>query len=154
MSARNGPINPDVAAGLLFVAFGLYFCGGSLIGLSFGTAFRMGPGFFPAVVGGMLLVLGIVIAVLGLRKSDADWGRVPWRGVVLIPLGLLLFGAMMRPLGLLIALLTLCFLAAQATGKIALWKAAALSVSMTALCIGIFSYGLGISMPILGDWLR
>jgi hypothetical protein len=155
MNVPNFRMNPDVAAGLLFVALGGWFGGGSVLGLEIGTAFRMGPGFFPAVVGGVLVVLGLLIALHGWRSAAPEaQDPVPWRAVVLIPTGLVLFGLAMRPLGLLPALLVLCFLAALSTGRLSLVRATAASVAMTALCIGIFSFGLGISLPLIGDWLR
>lgn len=148
-------MNADMAAGLLFASLGGWFCGASVLGLNIGTAFRMGPGFFPAAVGGALMLLGILIGVKGWRsKAEESWDPVPWRAVVLIPVGLVLFGLAMRPLGLLPALLALTFVAALSTGRLSIARAAAASVAMTALCIGVFSFGLGISLPLIGDWLR
>lgn len=149
-------IDTDLAAGLLFAVFGAGFCAASVFGLKIGSAFRMGPGFFPAVVGGLLLLVGLLIALNGWRTAGerSDWGSVPWRAVVLIPAGLILFGLAMHPLGLLPALLVLCFLAALSVKGSSIARAALLSVIMTAVCLCVFSFGLGISLPLLGDWLR
>lgn len=155
MNVPNLRMNPDVAAGLLFAALGGWFGGASVFGLKIGTAFRMGPGFFPAAIGGVLLALGLLIALNGWRSAaPEEQDPVPWRAVVLIPAGFAIFGLAMRPLGLLPALLALCFLAALATGRLSLVRAAIISVAMTALCVGIFSFGLGVSLPLIGDWLR
>ncbi|AQZ51178.1 tripartite tricarboxylate transporter TctB family protein [Martelella mediterranea] len=149
-------LNADLISGLLFIAFGLWFCGSSVYGLKIGNAFRMGPGFFPAVLGGLLALLGLVIVVNGLRSDEAPLtlANVPWRAVVLLPVALILFGAAMKPLGLAIALLLLCFCSAMAIKEMTLTKAAALSVGVTLLCIGIFSVALGLNLPLLGNWLR
>lgn len=149
-------INADLAAGLLFAAFGAWFCAASFFGLKIGTAFRMGPGFFPTIVGGLLLLVGLIIALNGWRTSGGrvDWGSVPWRAVVLIPIGLVVFGFVMRPLGLLPALLVLSFLAALSVKSLSLVHAALLSVAVTAVCVCVFSFALGINLPLLGDWLR
>jgi hypothetical protein len=148
-------LNPDVAAGLIFVLCGGWFFAASVLGLKLGSAFRMGPGFFPAVIGGLLLCLGLVIAADGARRPSAEtWGPVPWRAVMLIPAGLVLFGLVMRPLGLLPALLLLCLCAALGSGRMSPARMALVTLGMTALCIGIFSFGLGIGLPLLGDWLR
>ena len=64
-------LNADLISGLLFIAFGLWFCGSSVYGLKIGNAFRMGPGFFPAVLGGLLALLGLVIVISGLRSDEA-----------------------------------------------------------------------------------
>ena len=50
----------DALAGLLFIAFGLLF-GVQALGLELGTAFRMGPGYFPLVLSGILILLGLAI---------------------------------------------------------------------------------------------
>jgi len=149
-------INTDLAAGLLFAAFGAWFCAASFFGLKIGTAFRMGPGFFPSVVGGLLLLIGLVIAINGWRTSGerVDWKAVPWRAVVLIPIGLIIFGFIMRPLGLLPALFVLSFLAALSVKSLSLMHAAVLSVAVTAVCVFVFSFALGINLPLIGDWLR
>jgi hypothetical protein len=149
-------LHTDVAAGLLFALFGAGFCAASLLGLSLGTPFRMGPGFFPATVGGLLLAVGLLIALNGFRaRGDAlPWGAVPWRAVVAIPLGLVLFGFAMRPLGLVPALLVLSLLAAFAVKEMSVPKAIGLAIIMAGLCVAIFSFGLGINLPLLGDWLR
>ena len=57
----------------------------------------MGPGFFPALVGGLLFALGLVIALKGWRAEHEtlDLATVPWRAVILFPVGLTLFGLAM-----------------------------------------------------------
>ncbi len=153
---QNIKLNVDITAGMLFILFGGWFCASSLLGLSFGSAFRMGPGFFPAVVGGLLLTLGFVIAIKGWVAANGmvDLATVPWRAVVLFPVGLILFGAAMRPLGMVIALLVLCFCSSLAVKGMKLSRAVLLSLAITALCIAVFSVGLGLNLPLIGGWLR
>lgn len=149
-------IDTDVAAGLLFAALGAAFCAASVLGLKIGSPFRMGPGFFPAIVGALLLLIGLLVAFNGWRAKGErpEWGEVPWRAVVAIPVGLVFFGFAMRPLGLLPALLVLSFMAALAVKGMTLIRAVVLAAIITILCIAIFSFGLGINLPLLGDWLR
>ena len=70
----------DLLAGLVFIAFGLAFA----IAASryqLGTAFRMGPGYFPVVLGGCLVLLGVLIVVEGIVAGERGAiGAVPWRG--------------------------------------------------------------------------
>lgn len=158
MSIQNAKIrlDPDVAAGALFALLGVCFCAASVFGLKLGSPFRMGPGFFPAIVGALLVVVGLLISFNALRtkRIPAEWGEVPWRAVVALPAGLIGFGVAMRPLGLLPALLIVSFLAALAVKGMTLVRAVVLAAAMTALCIAIFSVGLGINLPLIGDWLR
>lgn len=156
MQATKTKLNPDTAAGLLFAALGGGFLLTSLLGLKIGSAFRMGPGFFPSLVGGLLLLVGLLVAFNGWRArgETEEWGQVPWRAIVLIPTGLVLFGLVMRPLGLVPALLMVSFLAALAVKGMTLVRAVVLAAAISMLCVAIFSVGLGINLPLLGDWLR
>lgn len=156
MQTSKFKIDTDVAAGLLFAVLGAAFFLTSLLGLKIGTPFRMGPGFFPLIVGGLLLVIGLLVAFNGQRAKGErpEWGQVPWRAVVALPAGLVLFGFAVRPLGLLPALLILTLFAAFAVKGMTILRALMLAAIMTALCIAIFSFGLGIGLPLLGDWLR
>lgn len=153
---QNIRLNGDIAAGILFILFGGWFCGSAILGLPLGSAFRMGPGFFPAMVGGLLIVLGAVILVNGwaAQAEDVDLSAVPWRAVILFPVGLVLFGAAMRPLGLLIALLLLCICSTMAIRGMTLVRAAILSLGVSAVCVAVFSFALGLNLPLIGDWLR
>ncbi|WP_225028224.1 tripartite tricarboxylate transporter TctB family protein [Xinfangfangia pollutisoli] len=148
-------MNSDIAAGLLFAALGAGFCGQALFGLRLGTPFRMGPGYFPAVIGGLLCLLGLAIALAGTRVARPESSPpLPWKAIVLIPTGLLLFGLVMRPLGLIAALFLLSLLAGFATGQMRASRIVLLAIVMTAACVAIFSFGLGIGLPLIGDLLR
>lgn len=148
--------DPDFAAGMLFALLGVGFCAAAGFGLKLGSPFRMGPGFFPAIVGALLTMIGLLIGfnALRARRTPTEWGEVPWRAVVALPTGLICFGLAMRPLGLLPALLIVSFLAALAVKGMTLVRGMVLAAAMTALCIAIFSVGLGINLPLIGDWLR
>ena len=51
----------DFWAGLMFMAFGGFFCLYSVYNYNIGTAFRMGPGYFPMLLGGFLFFLGFLL---------------------------------------------------------------------------------------------
>jgi hypothetical protein len=91
----------DILAGLIIVAFGLAFATTSL-SYEIGTPLRMGPGYFPLALGGILVLLGLLIAGKGfISSSSAEerFGSVPWRALFLIVLALLFFGLTVRGLG-------------------------------------------------------
>ena len=64
----------DLGAGLVFMLIGLaglYF--GSE--LAFGTAARMGPGYFPIVLSGLIMAIGIIVGLRGLTSRGRRSSR-------------------------------------------------------------------------------
>ena len=66
----------------------------------FGSALRMGPGFFPTILGGILIAFGVCIMAVGLRSGEKIQGSLSLRALVLLPLSLVLFGVLMEHGGL------------------------------------------------------
>lgn len=63
--------NPkDFWSGLMFMGFGLFFAIWAVIHYQMGTAVRMGPAYFPAMLGGLLTVLGLIIFASSLAARD------------------------------------------------------------------------------------
>jgi hypothetical protein len=73
----------DLAAGTIFAAIGALY-GIQSLTLDPGTALRMGPGAFPTLLSGALVVLGIAIAVRGINMPTGPFGVIPWRALVFI----------------------------------------------------------------------
>ncbi len=147
-------IGKDVAAGGVFVATGVFFAVYAWSTLPLGNAFRMGPGFFPVVVSGLLAAFGGAVMLSGLRAKAEARRPVNWRAVVLVTLALVGFGVMVRPLGMAPALLLAAFCAAFASRGVSIARAAAISAGLIAGCIVLFGYLLDLSIPMLGDWFR
>ena len=144
----------DLAAGLIFIAFGLAFAGTAYT-YDLGSALRMGPGYFPLVLGGLLTLLGAGVIVEGIVKSeDVPLGGVPWRGLVLLTAALIVFGYGVRRAGLAPALFAAVFLAALASAKTGIVRAAIMAAGLTIFCILIFVKALGLAVPLIGPWLR
>jgi hypothetical protein len=143
----------DLAAGAVFAAIGLAFLAGALT-LDIGSAFKMGPGYFPLVLS--LLLTGIGLAVMaGSINVPADAiGGVPWRGLALILIAPVVFGATARSFGMLVALPLTIFLAAAASRRAGLAVMAALVVGLTVFCVMVFAFGLGLPLPLIGAWFR
>ncbi len=53
----------DFWAGLMFVGFGLFFALWAIFNYQMGSAVRMGPAYFPALLGGLLTILGAMVLV-------------------------------------------------------------------------------------------
>src|SRR3954469_4095317 len=63
----------DFWSGLMFIASGLFFLLWAIIHYQMGTAVRMGPAYFPTLLGGLLAFLGVIILAesLMLRTEGA-----------------------------------------------------------------------------------
>ena len=110
----NKSLGVDVWSGLLLVLFG---AGGVWLALNLrlGTAISMGPGYFPLMIYCCIIVLGAVIAVRGLKTTQAPFGRILWRPLLVITAAVLAFWLLIEPAGFVIAasVLMLISIAAQ-----------------------------------------
>ena len=142
----------DALAGLLFIAFGLFFAIQSL-GLDLGTAFRMGPGYFPLVLSGILILLGLAILASAFNKAGADVGVYAWRGMIFILPAPVFFGLTVEGLGFVPAIFLTTVIAAMASFKMKLPAALLLALALTLFATLVFSYGLGLPFRRFGPWL-
>ena len=145
----------DILAGLVFVAFGLAFATTSL-SYELGTPLRMGPGYFPLVLGGILVFLGLLIVGKGFVSgagAEGRLGNVPWRALLLIVLAVLFFGLTVRGLGLVPATAVTALLTALASYRTGILAAVAIAAGLTVLCVLIFVLALQLRLPLFGPWL-
>jgi len=140
--------NKDVWAGLLLIAIGA-----AAIFLArnytFGTALRMGPGFFPIVLGGVLILFGLYILASGLRSGEQIGGSWSLRALVILPLALVLFGVLMEYGGFIPAMLVLIFASAAASTEFRFLEVLIFAIGLTALCVVVFVWALGLPYPLL-----
>lgn len=145
--------NPkDVLSGLLFIALGLLF-GWQTQDLPMGTAVRMGPGYFPLVLSGLLGLLGLIILINGLRFPGEMPSGIAWRALIIITGAVVFFGFAVRPLGFLPALGISVFASTLASRLFRLSTAAIITAVMVVFAWAVFIKGLGLPLPLLGPWL-
>jgi hypothetical protein len=143
----------DVAAGLIFIAFGLAFALGAAT-YDIGTPVRMGPGFFPLVVGGSLAAIGGLIVLKPMADGDATAPMAPsWRAIILIIGAIAVFGVTVRGLGLVPSVFLTALLATLASRQVRPWLALPFAVGLTLLSVLIFVVGLSLRLPLLGPWI-
>ncbi len=142
----------DFAAGLLFMAFGAFFCFYSIAKYPLGTASRMGPGYFPMLLGGMLLFLGFLIALKALIfRSESDDGKVgafDWRTVIIILGSVTIFALLLRPAGLIPATFIMILVSGLADRGFKFLPILLLSLFLSFLVWVIFVWGLTLTVPI------
>ena len=140
--------NPkDFYAGLLFIAFG---ASALVIGSNYplGTAARMGPGYFPRVLGILLVALGLVLALRALKLSGPKMPKFQWRPLVIVLGSVVVFGFIVAQIGLFVSTIVLIFTASMASHEFR-WKEALVSgLCFALLAIGVFVLGLKLQLPI------
>jgi hypothetical protein len=142
----------NLACGAIFIAFGLFFALQSL-GLDLGTAFRMGPGFFPLALAIVLILLGAVIAFQSLRIEGEAIGRIAWRGLLLVLPAPIFFGLTVRGLGFVPAIFMTALIASFASIKMTLIQALLISAVLTVFSTLVFVEALGLPFRLFGPWL-
>ncbi|MEP9353906.1 tripartite tricarboxylate transporter TctB family protein [Xanthobacter sp. KR7-65] len=145
--------NPkDVLSGLLFIALALLF-GWQTADLPMGTAVRMGPGYFPLVLSGLLGLLGIIVVFNGLRTPGEMPTGIAWRALIIITFSVVFFGFAVRPLGFLPALGVAVFVSTLGSRLFRLQTALIITAVMVVFAWAVFIKGLGLPLPLLGPWL-
>ncbi len=146
----------DVLAGLLFIAvaaLGLWLSRDYPIG----TALRMGTGYVPRLLCWLLLGLGVVVLVQGLREaqdarplSAGDISAL--RPVVFVTASLVIFGLSIERLGLVASILLLTGVGAVAARGLRPLETLAATLVLIVLSWGIFILGLGLTIPVWPEW--
>lgn len=148
----------DLGAGAIFIAIGLGFAAITLLELDIGTARRMGPGYFPIMLSGILIVLGLAVALKSVAHGDEPRGPLPWRGLAVLLSVPVIFGLLIRPLGMVPVLLITTFLTSFASRRMTVAAALLLTVGLTVFCVVVFNLGLGLPLRLFGSavepWTR
>lgn len=143
----------ELTSGAVFIVIGGFFAGNALMNLRIGSALAMGPGFFPVILGGILMALGVAIAVSGRHKPREEPTPMPWRGLFFVILSIVSFGLFARSLGFAPALFISVFLASMSSGLVSVRACLVVAAVLTVFCTLVFVEALGLPYPILGRWL-
>ena len=140
--------NPkDFCAGALFIAIGIATI---LLGTRYalGSAARMGPGYFPRILGVLLIVLGGILAVRALRIRGPRIAALRWRPTLIVLGSVVLFGAIVRPVGVALSTVILIVAASAASHEFRPREAFVAGVLLAAMAVGVFVVGLQLQLPI------
>jgi putative tricarboxylic transport membrane protein len=141
----------DFWAGVMFAATG----GAALFmarNYPVGTTLRMGPGYFPIVLGALLVLFGLWFIAKGLRSEERIEGGWSLRALIVLPLALVLFGVLVERAGFVPALAALIFGSAAAGPQFRLGEVALATVVLTGLCVVVFIWGLGLPYPLFAGF--
>ena len=137
----------DFWCGLLFVAIGatvLVMAGQYRLG----TAARMGPAYFPTLLGGLLVFLGFTLAIPALFKDGEKVPHLYWRPLVMVLLSIAAFGVALEYLGFAIAVAVLVVVSSLADPDLRPHETAGLAVFLVLFSIGIFVGLLGLPLTL------
>ncbi|WP_271201361.1 tripartite tricarboxylate transporter TctB family protein [Methylopila turkensis] len=137
----------DAAAGGIFIAIAAAFALGTM-DLTIGTALRMGPGYFPLLLAGVLGLLGVIILLKSFGRPSVEIGTVPWRGAALILISPIVFGLTIRWLGLAPSVALVVAISAFASRRSTVKLAVALTLALTLFCVIVFQRWLGLPIPV------
>jgi hypothetical protein len=114
----------------------------------------MGPGYFPLVLSGILVLLGLIILVQAVRVQGEPIDPFAWRGMLFILPAPVFFGLTVRGLGFGPAIFLTAFIACFASSRMNVLFALVLSLLLTVFSVGVFSYALGLPFERFGPWVR
>jgi hypothetical protein len=135
----------DFNAGLAFVAIGAFFAAVAT-NYPMGSALRMGPGYFPAILGGLLVVLGFAVLARAFIVDGAPPPPVRWRPLAWITGSIAGFALLVGPLqaGLVPSAVALVVACARGGWEFRWREAVPLALALTAFTVLVFHYGLGL----------
>ena len=148
----------DFWAGVMYMAVGIGFAVGAQ-NYTIGNGARMGPGYFPLILGVLLTLIGAAVAFKGLTSGPKDGdpiGKWAWRPVFFILASNFAFGILLAGLpsfgipamGLIIAIYALVFIASLAGSE---FRAKSVFVLATILAVGsyvVFVWALNLQFPV------
>jgi hypothetical protein len=135
-----------------FIGLGLFFAYQS-VGIDLGTAFRMGPGYFPLILALILVVLGVVVLIDAIRVESEPIGHIAWRGIFFILPAPIFFGLTVRGLGFVPSIFLTGLIAGFASQKMKPSVALLLAAGLTLFTVIVFSYALGLPFRRFGPWV-
>jgi putative tricarboxylic transport membrane protein len=128
----------DLIGGVLSIAFG-FFVLDKALGYPMGSALRMGPGFFPAVLAGLIIILGVALTLHAFKARIArPQTTIKLRPLAAIAVAVAVFALTLEPLGLAPATIALVLISSIAAPRWRPMRTIVLTVVMTAAVYVIF----------------
>jgi hypothetical protein len=138
----------DFWAGVMFIGVGGFFMIWALTHYQMGTAVRMGPAYFPAVLGGLLAFLGLLVFIESFAMAGPKVPEMKFRPLILISSACVVYGYAMKPLGLILSTALLVFIAAFGGHEFKWKEVTILYVVLIVFSLLVFVKGLTLPFPI------
>ena len=151
MQLRN---RQDFWSGVMFIIIGL---GASWQATSYqmGTAARMGPGYFPFSLGLVLALLGAIVLLSSLSKkaTETHVEKFDWRIAFLVIGSVILYGLILKLLGIYISVFVLVVVSSMASHEFSLKVAIVNGIFLVVFSYLAFVKGLGLIFPLWPSFL-
>jgi bacteriorhodopsin len=133
----------DFWAGSMFFLLGVFFAAVAQ-NYSFGSSAKMGPGYFPTLLGLVLAGLGVLIVAMAIIKSNDPLPRFVWRPLLIVIFAICLYGLLLPVAGFVLATVVLVVVGARADPETRFLQSVALGICLSIFATLIFHYGLGL----------
>jgi hypothetical protein len=134
-----------VAGGAMVLLAAVFLIWGSR--LSFGTLTHMGPGFLPICAAVGLAVLGLLIAIEGLKREPPILDLPKLRPLLVIAACPVLFSQMIEPFGMVPTVVATALLARAAEPIRWGWDLVLVPLGLSLLAVFVFINFLGVAIP-------
>lgn len=137
----------DFGAAVVFIligAAGFYFGWD----LRMGSAARMGPGYFPMLLSGCIVAIGLVVGARALVIDGPAVAAFRLRPIGLLVVAALIFGYLIEQIGLALSGVLMILVATYAGREARLKEAILLALGLTAFSIVVFVWALGQPLPV------
>jgi putative tricarboxylic transport membrane protein len=138
----------DFWSAVMFVGFGVFFMAWSLAHYQMGTAVRMGPGYFPTVLGGLLTFLGAIVLASSLVAKGEAVPQFHLRPLLFVSIAVVLYGYLMKPLGLVGSTAALVFVSSYGGHEFKWKEATILFAILFVFSWLVFVKGLTLPFPL------
>jgi len=138
----------DFWSGLMFIGVGLFFAIWAVAHYQMGSAVRMGPAYFPAVLGGLLAVLGTIVFAGSFAIAGPRVPAFHFRPLLLVLASCIAYGYLMKPLGMVLATATMIFIAALGGHEFRWKEVTLLTIALVVFSVVVFVKGLTLPFPL------
>lgn len=139
----------------MYMVIGLFF---AIVArqYQYGTAAKMGPGYFPFWLGVVMFLIGLLVLVRS-YSAKAPIEAIPkfnWRIITQITGAVILYGLLLPKMGFLVAVIVLVFVSASASKEFT-WKGTAINaIFLVTFTYSVFVVGLKLQFPLLPFFLQ
>jgi hypothetical protein len=138
----------DFWSGVLFIAVGLFALVYAGTTYTLGTAARMGPGYFPRILGILLVALGVILTLRSFKLKGPPVPKFHWKPTLIVLGSVVVFGLVVEKLGMALSTLGLIIAASAASHEWRPKESVLVGLFLATLAVSVFILGLKLQLPI------